>query len=72
MSERLLQEDPHIHAAIFFGRGRINNGVLIEPTRPFSPDDAVQLAQYRNTIWPTVIAMNEYAPAHSRLLKEVP
>ena len=69
--ERILLQDPNIQIAIFFGRGRFNTGVLIQPTAPFHPSDVEKLNQFRDTIWPTVIRMNDYAPAHSRLLKHV-
>ena len=33
-----------MHSSIIFGRGRFQNGVLIEPTEPFDPrDDLAQL-----------------------------
>lgn len=69
--ERILHNDPNVAMALFFGRGRFNNGVLIQPTQPFEPNDEIKLIAFRNKIWPTVQRMNEYAPAHSRLLKEV-
>lgn len=34
-----------------FGRGRLQNGVLIQPNRVFDPKDEVQLAVFRNKIW---------------------
>lgn len=72
-----------------FGRGRFQNGVLIEPKPEFAfdPSDTKKLEEFRNMIWyvrviresgvelivyrPTVERMNEYAPQHSRLFKEV-
>lgn len=71
LQERILLQDPNIHIAIFFGRGRFNTGVLIQPTTPFDPSDIDKLNEFRDKIWPTVHRMNEYAPAHSRLLKHV-
>ncbi|PSR71637.1 hypothetical protein PHLCEN_2v12490 [Hermanssonia centrifuga] len=56
-----------------FGRGRFNAGVLIDP-RPasaFDPADQEKLVDFRNKIWPTVEKMNEFAPQHSRLFKEM-
>ncbi|KAI0030733.1 acetyl-CoA synthetase-like protein [Vararia minispora EC-137] len=69
--ERILLQDPLVAAAVFFGRGRFNNGVLIQPASPFDPQDRDKLAEFRNAIWPTVKQMNNFAPAHSRLLKEM-
>jgi hypothetical protein len=70
-TERMLHESPEVAIAIFFGRGRLNNGVLVQPMEPFNPKDEQKVAAFRNKIWPTVQKMNGYAPAHSRLLKEV-
>ncbi|KAI0050801.1 acetyl-CoA synthetase-like protein [Auriscalpium vulgare] len=71
--EAMLVRDPHIAAAIMFGQGRLQNGVLIEPAAAFSfdPDEPGRLAEFRNLIWPTVERVNKYAPAHSRLFKEM-
>jgi hypothetical protein len=67
----MLHENPDVAIAIFFGRGRLHNGVLVQPAEPFNPKDQQQVAAFRDKIWPTVQKMNEYAPAHSRVLKEV-
>ncbi|OCH89652.1 acetyl-CoA synthetase-like protein [Obba rivulosa] len=69
--EAILLKDPHIAAAIIFGRGRFQNGVLIQPREHVDPQDEKQLAEFRNKIWPTVEKMNEYAPQHSRIFKEM-
>ncbi|KAI0314888.1 hypothetical protein OF83DRAFT_1165029 [Amylostereum chailletii] len=71
--EAILVKDPHIKAAVMFGRGRSQNGVLIEPipASAFDPTDEGKLVVFRNLIWPTVERMNEYAPQHSRLFKEM-
>ncbi|CAL1709825.1 unnamed protein product [Somion occarium] len=71
--EKILLEDPHVQGAIMFGRGRPHNGVLIEPKAGYNFDsrDHTKLAQFRNLIWPTVERMNDYAPQHSRLFKEM-
>jgi hypothetical protein len=49
--ERILIQDPLVSAAVFFGRGKFNNGVLVQPTKPFDPDVEVKLAEFRNAIW---------------------
>jgi hypothetical protein len=56
-----------------FGRGRFQNGVIVQPKpdHVFDPTDEVKLSMFRNGIWPTVERMNAYAPQHSRLFKEV-
>jgi hypothetical protein len=65
--------DPHIQAAIMFGRGRFQNGVLVQPKSEFTINhaDQEQVIALRNTIWPAAERMNAYAPQHSRLFKEV-
>ncbi|KAI0050788.1 acetyl-CoA synthetase-like protein [Auriscalpium vulgare] len=71
--EAMLARDPHIAAAVMFGQGRLLNGVLIEPaaTLAFDPEDPEGLAEFRNLIWPAVERVNKYAPAHSKLFKEM-
>jgi len=51
--EAILLQDPHISGAIIFGRGRFQNGVLIEPKTEygFEPRDEEKLAEFRNKIW---------------------
>ncbi|KAI0298355.1 acetyl-CoA synthetase-like protein [Multifurca ochricompacta] len=71
--EGILAQDPHILSAVMFGRGKFQNGVLIDP-RPqfaFDPKDEMKLEAFRKLIWPTVERLNAYAPQHSRLFKEV-
>ncbi|ETW76160.1 tridomain enzyme adenylation-thiolation-dehydrogenase [Heterobasidion irregulare TC 32-1] len=71
--EAILVRDTHVASAIMFGRGRFQNGVLIEPKKEFAfdPRDEVKLAEFRNIIWPSVEKLNQFAPAHSRLFKEM-
>ncbi len=79
--------------SVMFGRGKFQNGVLIEPTEDyvFDPKDTAKLEAFRNKIWcvmyqfshlghlltnitpdrPTIERVNEYAPQHSRIFKEV-
>ncbi|KAI0309336.1 male sterility protein-domain-containing protein [Amylostereum chailletii] len=69
--ESTIMQDPHINVAVMFGRGRFQNGILVEPKVPFDPSDVGKLAQFRNNIWPSVQRANEFAPAHSRIFKEM-
>ncbi|KAL6300786.1 hypothetical protein BKA93DRAFT_752423 [Sparassis latifolia] len=70
--EAIFVADPHIQAALIFGRGRFQNGVLIQPTEPFDPNDEEKLAAFRlNKIWPTVEKVNAFALSHSRVFKEL-
>ena len=49
----MINEDPHVRASVMFGRGKFQNGVLIEPTEDFlvDPAKARQLEAFRNQIW---------------------
>ncbi|KAI0746343.1 acetyl-CoA synthetase-like protein [Daedaleopsis nitida] len=71
--EHIMNEDPHVHACVMFGRGRPQNGVLVQPAPDFQidPHDEKTLEQFRNTIWATVERANKYAPQHSRIFKEM-
>ncbi|KAK7046200.1 acetyl-CoA synthetase-like protein [Favolaschia claudopus] len=71
--ESLLNQDPHVRSSVIFGRGRFQAGVIVEPqpAYKFDPEDQVKLAEFRNMIWSTVVKMNEIAPQHSRLFKEM-
>ncbi|KAJ7325472.1 hypothetical protein DFH08DRAFT_886685 [Mycena albidolilacea] len=71
--ENLLNQDPHVLTSVMFGRGRFQAGVIVDPKPAFKfdPADSVKLAEFRNKIWPTVAKMNNFAPQHSRLFKEM-
>ncbi|GJJ12703.1 putative NRPS-like protein biosynthetic cluster [Clathrus columnatus] len=70
MLKQSISKNPHVKSAVVFGRGRTSNGVVIEPV---SHDEAEQLGLegFRNLIWPNVEDANYYAPAHSRIFKEM-
>ncbi|KAI0313071.1 acetyl-CoA synthetase-like protein [Amylostereum chailletii] len=69
--EHILRQDDNIQSAIMFGRGRFQNGVIVQPKVPFNPRDEDKLVQFRNAIWPTVLKLNDFSPTHSRLFKEM-
>ncbi|KAJ7448015.1 hypothetical protein FB451DRAFT_1289566 [Mycena latifolia] len=71
--ESILNQDPHVLSSVMFGRGRFQAGILVDPKPAFKldPSDPDKLAEFRNKIWPTVIKMNNFAPQHSRLFKEM-
>ncbi|KAH9000656.1 acetyl-CoA synthetase-like protein [Lactarius hatsudake] len=71
--EGILAQDPHIQSSVMFGRGRFQNGVLVDPKPQFAfdPKDEVKLEQFRQLIWPTIERLNAFAPQHSRLFKEM-
>ena len=70
--EKIINEDPCVRASVMFGRGKFQNGVLVEPAAGcvLDPSDARQVEEFRNRIWPTIERVNAYAPQHSRIFKE--
>ncbi|KIJ53176.1 hypothetical protein M422DRAFT_775837 [Sphaerobolus stellatus SS14] len=68
--EDIIMKDPNVEWAIMFGRGRLNNGILIHPAAD-AQVEKIGEAAFRNLIWPSIEKANEYAPAHSRLFKEM-
>ena len=51
--EAILCQDPHVQSAVFFGNGRFQNGVIIDPKKEFAfdPKDEHRLIEFRNSIW---------------------
>ncbi|KAK0200640.1 NRPS-like enzyme [Desarmillaria ectypa] len=68
-----LLGDKRISGAVIFGRGKFQPGVLIQPSTEyaFDPNDTKRLAEYRSLIWDTILQINENAPQHSRIYKEM-
>ncbi|KAJ7665037.1 acetyl-CoA synthetase-like protein [Mycena polygramma] len=71
--EAILLEDEAIAGAVMFGTGHPENGVIIEPKNElvFDLADLDKLVEFRLKIWPSVERLNRFAPAHSRILKEM-
>ncbi|KAH8111803.1 acetyl-CoA synthetase-like protein [Phellopilus nigrolimitatus] len=71
-TESMLNQNALVEAALFFGRGRFQCGVLIQPSQPyaFDPSDSSKLIEFRNAIWPSIEELNAFAPTHSRIFKE--
>jgi hypothetical protein len=48
-----MMKDPRIRAAVVFGQGKFNAGVIIDPTPEFQFDysDRQKFAEFRNLIW---------------------
>ena len=46
-------QDPHVLACLMFGRGRFQNGILIQPKVAFDSSDEGKLEEFRNKIWYT-------------------
>ncbi|KAF7351307.1 Acetyl-CoA synthetase-like protein [Mycena sanguinolenta] len=64
--EQILAQNSLVKSAIMFGRARPHAGVLIVPAEEVRDREA-----FREAIWPTVEEANKFAPAHSRLFKEM-
>ncbi|KAL1663173.1 hypothetical protein GGF50DRAFT_116273 [Schizophyllum commune] len=71
--EGLIVTSPMVGAVMMFGYGRDEAGILVEPApaHQVDVDDDVQVAAYRNAIWPLVEEANRSAPAYSRIFKEL-
>ncbi|PBK81586.1 NRPS-like enzyme [Armillaria gallica] len=71
--EAALLGDKHISGAVMFGRGKFQPGVLVQPSVEFAfdPKNVKRLIEYRSLIWETVAQINEVAPQHSRIYKEM-
>ncbi|KAF8889051.1 hypothetical protein BD779DRAFT_1469959 [Infundibulicybe gibba] len=64
---------PISRVPVMFGRGKFQNGVLIQPskTHSFDPSNTDLLSQFIDSIWDRVEEMNAIAPTHSRLFREM-
>lgn len=71
--ENMMNQHPKVLSSVMFGRGRFQAGMIIDPKPEFrfEPNDLGKLASFRNEIWPIVKKLNDYAPQHSRLFKEM-
>ncbi|KAL1658229.1 male sterility protein-domain-containing protein [Schizophyllum commune] len=71
--EGVVLTSPLVAAAVMFGRGRDEAGILIElaPAHQVDVDDDTAVAAYRNAVWPVIEEANRVAPAYSRIFKEL-
>ncbi|KAH9937867.1 acetyl-CoA synthetase-like protein [Epithele typhae] len=65
--ESIIGQDPAVAAAVIFGRGQFQNGVIVQPQEPFDPADERNRAAFLAQIWPSIERANAHAPQHSRL-----
>ncbi|KAL2067492.1 hypothetical protein VTL71DRAFT_1917 [Oculimacula yallundae] len=63
--ESLLAESSLIKAALAFGDGRFELGILIEPTEPQLPD---QYDDFKSKIWPLITEASQKMDNHARIL----
>ncbi|KZS89164.1 acetyl-CoA synthetase-like protein [Sistotremastrum niveocremeum HHB9708] len=65
-NNKQLGEDPRIQHVVVFGKGRAQNGIVVEPAPGTQGPRA-----FLDEIWPTIVAMNKEVPMHSRLIREL-
>lgn len=71
--ESIVHGSPLVRTALYFGRGRFQNGILIVPSAGNEVDvaDATAVSRFRDAVWSFVEEANAVAPSHSRIFKEV-
>ncbi|KAF8580393.1 acetyl-CoA synthetase-like protein [Ramaria rubella] len=71
--EEIIAMNPLVQFAVMFGRGRDQNGILLQPAKghEIDPRNEITLAKFRSDVWSSVEAANAFAPSHSRLFKEM-
>ena len=62
--ETMLSEHPLVSAAVAFGDGRFQLGVIVQPSHTASSDS---IDEFKMSIWPTVLEANELMDAHARI-----
>ncbi|KAF4568263.1 putative NRPS-like protein biosynthetic cluster [Pleurotus pulmonarius] len=71
--ESILTQHPKVWHAVMFGRGRFHAGVIIEPTPEcaVNPLEHSKVAQFMEEIEYILVKANTFAPAHSKIFKEM-
>jgi hypothetical protein len=49
-AEGIVVKNIHVKSAVIFGRGRLSNGILIEP-ESYKEAEKLGLEKFRNLIW---------------------
>lgn len=62
--ESMLSEDSRVSAAVAFGDGRFQLGVIVQPSHAGS---SASIEEFKTSIWPTVLEANELMDAHARI-----
>lgn len=65
-AETILLRDQRIKHIVVFGKGKPQNGVLVDPAPGTQGPRS-----FIDEIWPTIVAMNKEVPMHSRLVREL-
>lgn len=71
--EAILSFHPAIKSALMFGRGKPQNGVIIEPedTHAIDITNKESVEAYIDLIWPAIAEANKFGPSHSRLTRDL-
>ncbi|KAL1743883.1 hypothetical protein HDZ31DRAFT_39972 [Schizophyllum fasciatum] len=71
--EGVVVTSPLVTAAVMFGRGRDEAGILIEPAAGYAVDvdNDAKVGAFRDAVWPVVEEANKNAPAYSHIFKEL-
>ncbi|KAH9813208.1 hypothetical protein DFH28DRAFT_897152 [Melampsora americana] len=71
--EAILAFHPAIKGSLLFGRGKPQNGVMIEPEDEYLVDtrNRKEVNNYIDLIWSSIEEVNRFAPTHSRLTREL-
>ncbi|EGG05932.1 uncharacterized protein MELLADRAFT_116677 [Melampsora larici-populina 98AG31] len=71
--EAIMSFNPAIKSALMFGRGKPQNGVILEPEESHAIDITNEEAMeaYIDLIWPSIAEANKFGPSHSRLTREL-
>ncbi|KAF5347380.1 hypothetical protein D9758_011283 [Tetrapyrgos nigripes] len=71
--ESIFTEDPRILGAVMFGRGRFNNGIILLPSssNAMDPKNRAAIESFKDSIAELVDAANAFAPAHSKIYREM-
>ena len=62
--ELMLSEHSLVSAAVAFGDGRFQLGVIVQPSHSASSDN---IDKFKTSLWPTVLEANELLDAHARI-----
>ncbi|GJJ07102.1 putative secondary metabolism biosyntheticenzyme [Clathrus columnatus] len=68
--EQIIMQHSLVKCAMMFGRGKVFNGVLIEPVSHAEFESHGEEI-FRDMIWPAIQEANDYGPAHSRIPKNM-
>ncbi|KLO13764.1 acetyl-CoA synthetase-like protein [Schizopora paradoxa] len=69
----ILNQSPLVQMTVMFGEGKFHAGVLIDPKPEYkiNQTNVEELVLFRQRIWYFIEKLNEHAPQHSRVFKEM-